>query len=575
MSAVLLFFAPTIVFAQAVPATTSTGIESAAPTTTPASAATTPTPTTTASVLPVAMQSGVNSGPVYVPVQVPQVVYPIAQPGVYPVSAPTYSSVPTSSVPTQIANPGGLTVQVTTQIGIPNQGSYPVIAPAPVIPIGTGQVGYLGLQGAYPGMPTNQSGYPFIYPAGVYNPNSALLTPAQPSNTNRFVDANANPALLPWAAQTLWQQIISAPNPGNSQTISTLQQMLREYPNFIPAYIQLAQAFIANNRTQDAIATLERGIALYPNQPELARSLIVALGNSKRWNEAAMAARQFVIRNPNSPLVSEFTKLADESIKLAQAPSSNSSPARGSVLSNLLTTGLGYLLTGRGSSPIANTQAPWSSVFPSSNTTGNQMAQELLSQVQLLNDAEVSNYINDIGRRLAQAAGRSDFEFYVVKDRDSGAIALPNSKIFISAGSIANTNSEAELASLIARQIGHAVLSHPNKLAQRGTITNTLTRLLPAMGSLVSPKVRDFNNSPTGTLVSGLISNLSNRLLKPNYTSQMVNDATKTGSQLLETAGYRSGSLLNISLGSDRHTQMKIKVQQLLGTSQPWWSLGR
>ncbi|HIK18133.1 MAG TPA: M48 family metalloprotease, partial [Leptolyngbyaceae cyanobacterium M33_DOE_097] len=160
-------------------------------------------------------------------------------------------------------------------------------------------------------------------------------------------------------------------------------------------------------------------------------------------------------------------------------------------------------------------------------------------------------------------------------DAASGAIALPNNKIFVSAGSIANTNSEAELASLIGRQMGHAVLSHPNKIAQRGNITSTLTRLLPAIGGLVSPKVREFNNSTTGTLVSGLIGNLSNGLLKPNYTSQMVNDATKAGSKLVEAAGYGSGSLLNISTGSDRHAQVKAKVQQLLGTAQPWWSLGR
>lgn len=601
MSAVLLFFAPTVASAQTVTVTppagtgnsTQTDVANPAPSNgvvvTPAASATpTPTaasPTSTSAATPVVatatpalasnltaspasalptVQPTANLGQVYLPVQAPQYGYPVVPQGTYPVAAPVYSS-----VPVQTANPGGFTVQVTTQIGIPSQGSYPVGVPTQVTPVGNGLTGYPVVQGGYPA--GNQAGYFPTYPSGVYNPTP--VAPVLPANVGG-VDAIANPALLPWSAQTLWQQIASNPNQANSQTIATLQQMLREYPNFIPAYTQLAQALIANNRTQEAIATLERGTTLYPNQPELARSLIVALGNSRRWNEAAMAARQFAIRNPSSPLVSEFTKLADESIKLAQTPNSSATPVRGGILSNLLTTGLGYLLTGKVTSPVTSGQSPWSSILPS-DTAGSQMSQELLSQVQLLNDPDVTNYINDIGRRLAQASGRSDFQFYVVKDAGSGAIALPNNQIFVSAGSIANTNSEAELAALIARQMGHSVLSHPSRLARRGNITSTVARLLPTVGGLVSPKIRDFNNSTTGTLVSGLIGSLGNGLLKQNYTSQMVNDATKTSTKLLDAAGYGSGSLLSISTGSDRHAQMKARVQQLLGTSQPWWSLGR
>ncbi|MBF2027157.1 MAG: tetratricopeptide repeat protein [Oscillatoriales cyanobacterium C42_A2020_001] len=575
MSAVLLFFAPTVASAQTVvtpPAATSaetgnpTQAEAANPIT-PAITAGTPVASPTLAATAIAPTSTPTAAPI-------PYVYPVASQVPYPVAAPVYST-----VPIQASNPGGFTVQVTTQIGIPNQsipnqGGYPLGGMPTQITPGTGIV-YPGVQGLYPaGMPT-QAGYLPAYSSGVYTPSPTPIAPVLPANTGGFVEAISNPALLPWSAQTLWQQIVSNPTQANSQTIATLQQMLREYPNFIPAYTQLAQALIANNRPQEAIATLERGTTLYPNQPELARSLIIALGNSQRWNEAAMSARQFAIRNPNSPLVSEFTKLADESIKLAQTPSSSGTPVRGGVLSNLLTTGLGYLLTGKVSPSVTSGQTPWSSIVPGDAAAGSQMAQELLSQVQLLNDPDVTNYINDIGRKLAQASGRSDFQFYVVKDAGSGAIALPNNQIFVSAGSIANTNSEAELAALIARQMGHSVLSHPSKIARRGNITSTIARLLPTVGGLVSPKIRDFNNSTTGTLVSGLIGSLGNGLLKQNYTSQMVNDATKTGTKLLDAAGYGSGSLLNISMGSDRHAQMKVRVQQLLGTAQPWWSLGR
>lgn len=504
-------------------------------------------------------------GQVWFPGGMPQYGYPIATP-----TAPVMMPVPGN-------NPGGFTVQVTTQVGIPSQGGYPMMGVPGQMPVGNGQIMYPGyptyptMQGVAPGVIPTQGGFVPVYPGGGFNPTPFPNTPMPVTNSG-FGEAIANPALLPPAVQTLWQQIISTPNVSSSQTITALQQLVRDYPSFTPAYIQLAQAFINSNQTQEAVAILERGTTLYPNQPELARSLIIALGNANRWNEAAMSARQFAIRNPNSSFVSEFTKLADESRQLAQSRNSSTiRPARNSLLGGLLTAGLGYFLTGRITSPITSSTSPWSGITTNPVTTNDQTTQAFLSRVQLLNDAEVSSYINDIGRKLAQASGRSNFEFYVVRDRDAGAIALPDGKIFVSAGSIANTNSEAELATLIARQMGHSILSHPDQIARRTNLTGTLTQLLPAIGGLVNPRVREFNNSTTGTLVSGLMGNLTNSLLRPNYTAQMVRQANATATKLLESAGYSQGTL--VSLGSDRHAQMRTKTQQLLGVaSSSWWS---
>jgi predicted Zn-dependent protease len=490
----------------------------------------------------------------------PQYVYPIANQ-----QAPVMMPVP-------VNNPGGFTVQVTTQVGIPGQAGFPGMAGPGQVPVGQMMYpGYPVMQGAAPGAVPTQGGFGPVYPGAGWN--AWPTTPSLPATNGGWAEAIANPALLPLAAQTTWQQIIASPNQANSQTIAALQQLIREYPNFTPAYIQLAQGLINSNRTQEAVAILERGTTLYPNQPELARSLIIALGNSNRWNEAAMAARQFAIRNPNSSVVSEFSKLADESSQLAQARNSNTiRPARNTMLGGLLTAGLGYLLTGRVASPITSSATPWTGITTNPVTANNQMTQEFLNRVQLLNDGEVANYVNEIGRKLSQAAGRNNFEFYVVRDRDTGAIALPDGKIFVSAGSILNTNSEAELASLIARQMGHSLLSHPDQIARRTNMTTTLTRLLPAIGGLVNPRVREFNNSTTGTLVSGLMGSLANGLFRPNYNAQMVNQANTTATKLLETAGYSQGTL--VSLGnSDRHAQMKTRTQQLLGVaSQPWWA---
>lgn len=579
MSAVLLFFAPAVVSAQT--------FTQPAPTIVPSNSTQIVTPPVTTSATSPNLGQTVPTGGAAVQAMPTQATpMPMAAPGAYwvPGANPqwVYPASPQPSpvvMPVPVSNPNGLTVQVTTQVGIPSQGGFPVMNVPGQVPVGAGQIvypaGYPILQGTAPGVVSPQGGFVPVYPGGGFNPNSMPATPVFPPTSGGLVEAIANPALLPLAAQTLWQQIVSTPSQTNVQNVTALQQMIREYPNFIPAYIQLAQALISSNRTQEAIATLERGTTLYPNQPELARSLIIGLANANRWNEAAMAARQFAIRNPNSPLVSEFTRLAEESSKLAQSANTAVRPTRNSAMGGLLSAGLGYLLTGRLTTPSTTAALPWSGITTNpvtSVTSSSQMTQELLSRVQLLNDVEVTNYVNEIGRKLAQAAGRSNFEFFVVRDRDTGAIALPEGKIFISAGSIANTPSEAELAALIARQMGHSILAHPDQIARRTNLTSTLTRLLPAIGSLVNPRVREFNNSTTGTMVSGLVGSLANGLLRPNYTSQMVTQANATATQLLETAGYRQDTLVSTGL-SDRHAQMRTRTQQLLGVaSQPWWS---
>ncbi|MCY7390489.1 MAG: M48 family metalloprotease, partial [Leptolyngbyaceae cyanobacterium CAN_BIN12] len=349
---------------------------------------------------------------------------------------------------------------------------------------------------------------------------------------------------------------------------------VRSYPQFLPGHFRLAQTLESSDRRQDAISILQQALAQNPNQPDLVRSLVSTYGKANRWAEANSLARQFALTKPTSPVVTELASLLGSNLQ--QTPSFNQSRSRNGLLGNVVTAGLGYLLTGKVSSPTAQTPS-WTSSNQSEASIGAQMARELLGRVELVNDADVTSYINEIGQKLAQASNRSDlpYEFYVVKDRDTGALALPGGKVFISAGAIANADSEASLANVLARQIGHASLSHPMKLVNRTNSTNTLTRLLPTLGNLVAPKL-GFNSGLVGNVMTGLLSNVISKAVQPNYTAQMNRQAQEVGTRLLTTAGYTQGSLINVS-SSTRYAQIRAKAQQLIGSnsSQSWWSSGR
>ncbi|MEX0272092.1 M48 family metalloprotease [Leptolyngbyaceae cyanobacterium UHCC 1019] len=605
LSAVLLFFAPTISSAQ----TQSTPTDTTTPTTTsspiatpvtpvapavsvtPAQPVNQPTPATVSN--PTAIAAPVQSAiaptpvPVYLPMGSPQYAYPVAAPQYgypsnvqygYPSNAPVYGapSAPVYSAPQNA--PGGFSVQVTTQIGIPSQGypnqgypnqgypnqGYPVGVPIQGAPV----QGYPVMQPGGYGVPVYSPGYPTVgYPQTGY-PQTLPWT--QPST-----GFSNNADGLPPAAQAFWQQI-STSQTLDSQTLSLLQQLVKSYPQFIPGHLRLAQTLEASNRRQDAIYTLQQALSQNPNQPDLVRSLVATYGKANRWTEANSIARQFALKNPNSSLTTELAGLIGNNLQ--QTPGISQNQSRNGLLGNVVTAGLGYLLTGKVSPPVNSVQTPaWTSNNQSEAAIGAQMARELLGKVELVNDTEVTSYINEIGRKLAQASNRSDlpYEFYVVKDRDAGALALPGGKVFISAGAIANANSEASLANILARQIGHASLSHPMKLVNRTNSTNTITRLLPTLGSLVAPKL-GFNNGLVGNVVSGLLSNVISKAVQPNYTAQMNRQAQEVGARLVTTAGYTQGSLINVSSG-DRYAQVRAKAQQLIGSNSgsSWWSLGR
>jgi predicted Zn-dependent protease len=81
---------------------------------------------------------------------------------------------------------------------------------------------------------------------------------------------------------------------------------------------------------------------------------------------------------------------------------------------------------------------------------------------QILDDPEVSQYIDSIGHRLAgysQAENRR-FVFFVVKDPTINAFALPGGFIGVNSGLLLETHNESELAGVLAHEIAHVTQRH-------------------------------------------------------------------------------------------------------------------
>jgi len=93
---------------------------------------------------------------------------------------------------------------------------------------------------------------------------------------------------------------------------------------------------------------------------------------------------------------------------------------------------------------------------------GRGMAAGLLGAAPLLADEAAQRYVNRIGRWCALQSGRPgmNWHFAVLDDPDINAFAAPGGYVFVTRGLLGVAGSEAELAGVLAHEIGHVVARH-------------------------------------------------------------------------------------------------------------------
>jgi predicted Zn-dependent protease len=95
---------------------------------------------------------------------------------------------------------------------------------------------------------------------------------------------------------------------------------------------------------------------------------------------------------------------------------------------------------------------------------GKQINQGLLEsgKIQLSKDARINQYVQEIGQRLAATSDRPDlpYTFQVVRDNSINAFATMGGFVYLHTGLLKTADNEAELASVIAHEMGHIVGRH-------------------------------------------------------------------------------------------------------------------
>jgi len=129
---------------------------------------------------------------------------------------------------------------------------------------------------------------------------------------------------------------------------------------------------------------------------------------------------------------------------------------------------------------------------------------------KLLDDPDISQYMNNLGRSVLNVAGPQffDYRFFVVKNDEFNAFAAPSGLIFFFTGLIETTKTEDELISVMAHEIGHVGSRHiADKLEKDRTITATTLAL--AVASLALGNTALSQGLFTGSLAAGQTMSLS------------------------------------------------------------------
>ncbi|OGT21646.1 MAG: hypothetical protein A2V90_06100 [Gammaproteobacteria bacterium RBG_16_57_12] len=165
---------------------------------------------------------------------------------------------------------------------------------------------------------------------------------------------------------------------------------------------------------------------------------------------------------------------------------------------------------------------------------GREFMRELRRSVKIIDDPEIELYVQNLGQRLASYLKNQNYEykFFVIDNPAINAFAAPDGYIGINSGLILATQSEGELASVIAHEIAHINQHHLARQLEHGFKTSlpTLAAIIAAV--LLSSQGGDASYAAISAGVAG------SAQMQLNFTRANEQEADRVGIQLLAGAGF-------------------------------------
>ena len=172
-----------------------------------------------------------------------------------------------------------------------------------------------------------------------------------------------------------------------------------------------------------------------------------------------------------------------------------------------------------------------------------------------VHDAELNQYLNDMGHRLAQnvQGGAPRIEVFGVRDAAFNAFAMPGGYIGINTGLIVQSDSESELAGVMAHEIAHVSQRHIARgLTQSQQSSNIAMASVAA--ALLAALVGGVDLA-AGISAFGQAAAIDQQL---GFSRSAEREADRVGFQMLNQSGYDPRGLQDMFAKLMQASQMNV-----------------
>ena len=165
---------------------------------------------------------------------------------------------------------------------------------------------------------------------------------------------------------------------------------------------------------------------------------------------------------------------------------------------------------------------------------GAMFMREIRARMKLVEDPEVEEYVQSLGYRLVSQSDSQyfGFTFFVVEDGAINAFAAPGGYIGLNSGLITASETESELASVVAHEVAHVTQRH---IAQAVAVADRSN--IQALAGIVAAIIIGTQDSQAGqaTAAIALGTQAQKRL---DFSRANEQEADRVGMQLLQSAGF-------------------------------------
>lgn len=169
---------------------------------------------------------------------------------------------------------------------------------------------------------------------------------------------------------------------------------------------------------------------------------------------------------------------------------------------------------------------------------GLALLRELRGRRPMIEDAELSDWINQLGQRLgSRSPNRGKLYFLIEKNNVVNAYTLTGGVIIINSGLILNTQSESELAAVMAHEIAHVSQRHIARMQEAGKNSPLMTGLGVLAGAAVASQSPDAAQA----IVTGTMAMQAHQQIV--FTQRAEAEADRIGLRILANAGFNTEAM--------------------------------